>query len=230
MPTETTRLQRGALDVLMLVALAVLCYGGAAVLAPITGVRLTSEVLARLSVSFGFITVAVFAGGGRFGYGRLVLAGLVCGYWGDFWLCFGGWDRFLAGLLTFLAGHLLYALAFRRHGSQLRWAGVAFGVLLVPGALLYAWFFPQIPGALHAWVLLYMVVISLMCALAVGAIRQPGGRLMAFGACAFWVSDGFVGYTHFLDSSWWAFVCTGILYMGAQYTLAASIAVVRRHA
>lgn len=215
-------------DLLLLLLIALACFGAMAVLEALAGLQRPVRIWLRLGASFGFIVVAVSAGGRRSGYGRFILAGLVCGWWGDYWLSYGGWGNFLAGLVAFLVGHVCYATAFYRYGIRVRTAGISFSFLLVFAAILFAWFFPNIPPNLHFWVLLYMLVISGMFALAAGAIGRAGGWAIAGGAGAFWVSDVFVAYIHFFGSTVWAVVCAAMLYLGAQYTLAASIAAVRR--
>ena len=91
------------------------------------------------------------------GYRWLVVGGLLFGLAGDIFLMLPR-DAFLAGLISFLVGHLLYIAAFvQRGGAQITpWL---MGLYLVPPAILLAWLRPHV-GKLLAPVVLYALVLT----------------------------------------------------------------------
>jgi uncharacterized membrane protein YhhN len=215
-------------DILLILILGAACFGAALLIIHLMDVKTPGKFFQRMGMSFAFVTVGVLAGGRRTPYGRLILAGLVFGWWGDYWLSFSGWGRFLIGLVTFLTGHVCYLVAFWRYGSKLRVAGIALGVLVFPIVGLFILLMPGIPPSLYPWVILYMCVISGMLAVAIGAISLPGGRIIAAAALSFWISDVFVAYAHFIHRSIWTSWGVTIFYLSAQFAMAASIAATRR--
>jgi uncharacterized membrane protein YhhN len=123
-------------------------------------------------------------GAGAEGTDRLVLAGLLLGAAGDFFLSRPGQAAFLAGMAAFGLGHLAYAAAFVPLGAGWPDPWAAAAVALVG---LCAWVFlaPR-AGALAAPVRGYIVVILLM---ALAALRLHGMPLTLAGALLFVASD-----------------------------------------
>lgn len=135
---------------------------------------------------------------------------------------------FIAGLASFLVTHVLYIwLMARSHGwlPQRQWV---WPVLLV-GLLMYALLWPHLsePGLALA-VALYMLVISLMAAQALGRAAVAGqtvgvaadkllasnaqrARRVAWGACIFMLSDSLIAISRFLvplpDTALWVLSC-----------------------
>ncbi|TFG38532.1 MAG: lysoplasmalogenase [Syntrophobacterales bacterium] len=94
-------------------------------------------------------------------YYHLLLAGLILCLVGDFFLALPQRGMFLAGLISFLLGHVLYILAFFSV-AELRgliWPGVAV-VLLISGSV-FLWLRPHL-GGMKIPVFFYVVIISLM--------------------------------------------------------------------
>jgi uncharacterized membrane protein YhhN len=132
-------------------------------------------------------------------YQWLIVAGLLCSLAGDVFLMLPR-DRFLAGLSSFFVAHLCYIAAFGFAGGLAPpappWSALPF--LLYGGAMLrLLW---RGLGKLKAWVVLYVLVISLMAWLASARWLAVGGRgsLPAFaGALLFVASDSVLAINRF---------------------------------
>ena len=157
-----------------------------------------SYALLKMTASSGFIATAAVSGCFRSVYGRLVLAGLCFSWCGDLFLLGRGRSYFVAGLVSFLVGHVCYVLAFVRHGSRARAALGWLAALAIPVGVLLTYAWPNVPAALRFPVGSYVLIISIMLALAMGALRRPGGMVIVLGAAAFYLSDVFVARGRFI--------------------------------
>ncbi len=128
---------------------------------------------------------------------RLVLAGLALSLAGDVFLL---WPQqgFLPGLVSFLLAHLAYIAAFcqpvrlaQRPLAYLPYAWIAGAVLWV--------LWPDVPAALRAPVLAYVVCLGAMAAQAAVWWRVEGGRARwaAWGAALFMLSDALLAFNKF---------------------------------
>ncbi len=182
--------------------------------------------------SVGFLVLAVWMGALEPGhtYGPLIFAGLVLSFFGDVFLLAGDQPRFfLAGLGSFLLGHVAYAAAFLALGIAGRPVGVAIAVLVPVAFWVWRWLRPHLPPDMVGPVIAYVVVISVMESLAMGASFavgfEPGsgGIAIALGATLFCVSDLAVARRQFVDpspaSSLWGLP----LYYAGQVGLALSV-------
>lgn len=127
----------------------------------------------------------------------LALAGSLAG---DVFLMLPG-NYFIAGLLSFLLAHLAYIALFRRGAS---WfpsrLGLALPLLL--GAVVYAGLWMNgLPQPLRGPVAIYVLVIALMAAQALGRAttrRTTGPVFVAVGACFFMASDSLLALNKFV--------------------------------
>lgn len=178
----------------------------------------------KMTASTGFLATALAAGALRSRVGAALFAGLVCSWFGDLFLIGSGPNYFLAGLVSFFAGHLCYSVSFLLHRTRATTAAAALAGLLIPGAMLAKWILPNVTHAeLKAPVIAYMCVITLMLALAAGCVWRPGGLWMFAGALLFYFSDIFVARAAFVAPG---FINSAIglpLYFGGQLLLAVSI-------
>lgn len=173
--------------------------------------------------SVGFLWAAWSAGALDTPYGRWIFAGLVLSFWGDVLLIPDARASFLAGLVSFLLGHVAYAGAFALRGLAWPWVGGA-ALLVAPAAwLAWRWLRPHVGGEMRVPVQAYVVVISSMVLLGAGTIGFAMRPTILAGAVAFYVSDlavareRFVSYTHW-NPTW------GLpLYYGAQLLLASTV-------
>jgi uncharacterized membrane protein YhhN len=163
-------------------------------------------------------------------YYQLLLAGLLLCLVGDFFLALPQKVMFLAGLISFLLGHVLYVLAFFSvvSISGLIWPGVAV-VLLVSGSV-FLWLRPHL-GGMKIPVFFYVVIISLMV-VGAWALLIDGGlpvksRIVIFtGALLFYFSDIFVARDRFLKKEFLNRLIGLPLYYAGQFLLAFSVGLI----
>lgn len=150
-----------------------------------------------LVISLFFVHLVSVAPHAFFPY--LIFLGLMAGVTGDILLLSP--KRFLAGLVAFLAGHLLYVAAFACATFSLSW-------FLVPVPFIFTLTFGLVllkrmeEGARKNYrlpLLVYLVVITLMLVAAMNFDRtmSPGLPLFTLGALLFCVSDGVLAWDRF---------------------------------
>ncbi len=156
-------------------------------------------------------------------YKTLILAGLLCSLAGDIALMFPE-KWFTAGLVAFLAAHVLYILAFKPGPGRPLSAGT-----LVPffifGLLMFRILAPSL-GRLKVPVFVYIAAITAMAGLAAGRFIDRGGTrpLFAFaGAVLFLVSDSVLAYDRFAKKLGSAQAIILGTYFPAQLLIALSI-------
>ena len=174
--------------------------------------------------ALAFIWLALLLGGTQSAYGQWLLAGLLLCFAGDVLLMFEAESAFLAGLVAFLCGHLLYAVAF----SQLPTDPVAMGFSAAPAIVLVAlslrWLKPYLQWPMKAAVPLYMLVIASMLVFAGGTWGQAGALAIIAGAWGFAFSDLAVARRQFVSPDRINGLWGTPLYFGSQMLLAASLA------
>ena len=173
----------------------------------------------KMVASTAFIALAYFAGGLSTPYGRIILLALFFSWWGDFFLMWG--STFLYGLIAFFIGHVCYAIAFLYYGQQWSWtAGGALGVLflVIP---IFMWLNPHlVDDPMRIPVYAYMVVITLMVVLSVGAVGKGAVPWVAAAALLFYFSDIFVARARFVEPDEINRVIGLPLYYGGQVLFA----------
>jgi len=129
-------------------------------------------------------------------YRFLISLGLLFSLAGDVFLMLPK-DRFVAGLVSFLAAHLLYVAAFRFGGVGFTWAP-ALLYALYAAALLHV-LLPRV-GRLKVPVLVYALALTAMAWIAAerAIAGHPGGWLTAVGAALFVVSDSALAINRFV--------------------------------
>lgn len=131
---------------------------------------------------------------------RLLLAGgLLFSLAGDVFLMLPE-ERFLAGLGSFLAAHVLYAAAFLgTEGAAARLAP-ALGAYLLVAALLVRWLWAGVPPRLRGPVAVYAAALSTMAASALARALTTGGSgawAAETGALVFVASDALLAADRF---------------------------------
>ena len=188
------------------------------------GSRLGVWVFKPLAAT-AFIAAALAAGALDSGYGMLVLAGLCLCWLGDVLLIPNGSEpSFLAGIGSFLLGHVLYGVAFLSLGLDV--VGLAVGALVAlgGGAWVLRWLRPHLEGVFRVAVPAYVVVIGAMLALAIGAAWAGASLAVAVGAAAFAASDIAVARDRMVQASF-ANGAWGLpLYFAAQLVIASTVA------
>ncbi|MFZ5817772.1 MAG: lysoplasmalogenase [Bacillota bacterium] len=154
-------------------------------------------------------------------YGWWVLAGLLLSVAGDIFLVLPS-DRFILGLLSFFAAHILYIAAFQAAGPVAGSTGPVALALAAVGLLYFRLLKPGVAErggkGLLLPVFLYMTVISVMVWRAFGT----GQPLLIAGALLFYLSDAILAYARFLRPHRLADLGVMSTYFAAQYLLALS--------
>lgn len=128
---------------------------------------------------------------------RWVLAGLWLSLAGDVALLWPD-KGFLPGLVSFLAAHLAYLVAFTRRQRLAAWWPAFAAYALVAGSILWG-LWPGLPGALRVPVLAYVLCLAAMAAQAAVLWRrgEPRGRVLALGGALFVASDALLATNRF---------------------------------
>jgi uncharacterized membrane protein YhhN len=185
------------------------------------------QILTKPFLSALFIAAALAGPHADQTYFILVLAGLILCLVGDVFLIFFlSKNLFLAGLISFLAGHLLYTISFfsRAWPGRLAWMVTAL-CLAVSGAV-FGWLRPHL-GRMLIPVIAYMAIITVMV---IGAASLAGdgtagltGRVFALtGALLFYGSDIFVARQRFVTRAFVNRLVGLPLYYTAQFMIAFS--------
>jgi uncharacterized membrane protein YhhN len=166
------------------------------------------------------------------GYYNFLLAGLIFCLLGDIFLALPQKGMFLAGLVVFLAGHLLYAVGFFRVTEIEKLTGTGTLVIAAVGGLVYFRLRTYL-GQMKIPVIFYMIVISVMLTGAwsvFGDYNLAGpGRIMVFaGAFLFYLSDLFVARNRFVKKDFFNRLTGLPLYYAGQFLLAFSVGFLER--
>ena len=154
--------------------------------------------LAKPLASAAFVVLALQLGGRDTGYGLWVLAGLLACWIGDVLLIPKHRLAFKIGIVAFLLGHVLYSIAFLGHGVAFAWAFVAAVPLGTMAWTLGRLILIRVHRGLRKPVSAYILVISGMLALGIGAWARSGDPVFVLAPSAFYVSDLAVARNRFL--------------------------------
>ena len=181
--------------------------------------------ISKPTASAGFVVAAIGFGGLDSLYGRIIFAGLVLGAIGDVCLLGRGRGAFLAGLVAFLLGHVAYVIAFFGLGVSAPHAFIAAVAMAAVMAFVGNWVFPHAPG-MRGPIGIYMLVIGVMCAAAIGAKGAGAPWMVPTGAVMFTASDIAVVRDRFVKPGFVNRLWGLPVYYAAQLILAWSIAAV----
>lgn len=187
------------------------------------GLLLTKPFLSAL-----FVATALTGPQADPGYFRWILAGLLLCMAGDFFLIFFSSKKlFLAGLVSFLAGHVLYTIAFFSLAGSGRGEWIVIALVLAVSVVVFAWLRPHL-GKMLVPVLAYIAIITAMvigaASLADTETVSFSGRALAFsGALLFYVSDIFVARQRFVTRNFFNRAVGLPLYFTAQFLISFSI-------
>jgi uncharacterized membrane protein YhhN len=213
------------IDIVILTAAAVL-LGGLLYFEKRESMR--GRILTKPLLSALFVAIALTGSRTDPLYFGLMLAGLLFCMAGDVCLIFSSSPKlFLAGLVSFLTGHVLYAAAFflTSRPGMLTWIAGLYA-LAVSGAI-FAWLRPHL-GKMLIPVVAYVVVITVMVIGASSILGERSadlsGRMLVFsGAILSYVSDIFVARQQFVISQYVNRLVGLPLYYAAQFMIAFSI-------
>ena len=162
------------------------------------GIPLVSA-LSKTAASTFFIATAIACGAWRSTFGKAMLAGLVLSWFGDVFLLGRSDALFLAGLSSFLLGHVAYCVAFAIHGLNPRWSIVTAVALAPIVVVVLRWLLPHVEGAMTGPVIAYIAVITTMVLLAWGTRGNGGHITIVIGALMFFFSDIAVARNRFVE-------------------------------
>ena len=204
---------------LLIAALAIACV--LLVLFQLTGIG-TGVIASKLIASTLFVAIALRSGALQSTYGRIILVALIFSWSGDVFLLGTTQEYFLAGLASFLLGHVAYVVAFSVRGLNARWSASAFLPVAVISILVSLWLAPHLPDSMVIPVRAYTFVISLMVVTAFGAKGAGGPLLIPLGATLFYFSDLSVAAGQFLEPGFPNYVWGLPFYYTGQLLLALS--------
>lgn len=175
--------------------------------------------LPKMVAASAFVAVAFAVGALDTAFGRIMVVGLILSWLGDLFLSYNGRGPFVAGLLSFLAAHVSYVVAFadRGFGEQFFIPLLAMLVVAIPIA---RWLLPTVPKELKVPVIAYMVVITTMVAAAVSTNATDADWRILAGAIAFYLSDLGVARDRFARPGLINRLAGLPLYFGGQLLLA----------
>ncbi|MFT4767519.1 MAG: putative membrane protein YhhN [Glaciecola sp.] len=181
------------------------------------------EWLFKPLASLCFVALALQAGALESTYGLLLLSGLILCLFGDVLLIPANDNTFIAGLSSFLLGHLLFALAF----LQLPPKQSAMLISLLPvaalGIISLRWLWPHLPPNMKAPVCAYVAVICAMLIAASSSWGTGPGAWIILGAWGFAISDLSVARNQFFSPRFSNRLWGIPLYFGSQLLLAWSV-------
>jgi len=202
-------------ELMTTVGLAVLLYGE---WKDRPGLRAAGKPFASL----GFIVAAIGFGALESRYGKIVLAGLILGAIGDVCLLGSAKQYFIAGLVSFLLGHVAYVIAFAGLPISTPAALVAAAVMAAFMVVIGRWVFPHAPD-MRVPIGVYMLVIAAMCVVAIGAGAAGAPWMIPVGALMFTASDIAVVRDRFVSQGFVNRLWGLPLYYAAQLVIAWSI-------
>jgi len=177
------------------------------------GARLARAV-GKVGASLAFVALALALGVDT-PFDRGVLAGLALSVVGDALLLSSARPAFMAGLVAFLAAHVVYAATFALVGHAAAWPALPLGLALVA---VLRWLWPHL-GGMKGPVVAYCLVISAMLWLAVGV----GQIEVTLGAVLFYLSDLTVARDRFVAPAFVNRLVGLPLYYGAQVLFALAV-------
>ncbi|MFC1545092.1 lysoplasmalogenase [Gemmatimonadota bacterium] len=161
---------------------------------------LSGRIILKSLASLGFVGTALASGATGSPYGLLILAGLFLSLTGDLFLISRARPLFMAGLVSFLLGHVSYSAAFIVRGQALMPVLEGLALLIPIGIKVFYWLRSRAPEEMINPILAYIVVITSMVALAIGAVVAGAPWLLIPGAAAFYCSDLAVARDRFVSA------------------------------
>lgn len=185
--------------------------------------RARFEWLVKPAAALTFIVAAWAHGALGSTWGTVMFVGFVLAAGGDVLLIPKDRRIFLAGLISFLLGHVGYAVAFAVRGLDWLWVGVAAAILLGVAAPILRWLWPHVEKPMRGPVAAYVAVITAMVALAAGTYGAHGDLWILVGAFGFYLSDLAVARERFVQKAFLNRAWGLPLYFGSQLLLATTV-------
>ena len=160
-------------------------------------------------------------------YFHFILTGLLLCLGGDIFLALPRDKMFRLGLVTFLIGHVFYAIGFFSAADLSMWTWVGTPIFLGLSGYVYFRIRPHL-GAMNVPVLVYIIVITIMLSGAWSVLGESnlagiGGVTVFLGASCFYISDLFVARDRFIKKKPINRFIGLPLYYSGQFLLAFSV-------
>jgi len=182
------------------------------------------SVLGKLVAASAYIAAALSLGAAGSEYGRLLLLGMAFCWLGDLLLISKTRQNlFLAGLVSFLLGHLVYIGAFAVRGISFPVLAGAAVVMAVFAWRVLSWLNPVVDQRMQRPVQIYVIAISIMMAMAAATFSAHGGLALLLGGLLFVISDLAVARNRFVAPGFVNRAWGMPTYFTAQLLLAASV-------
>jgi uncharacterized membrane protein YhhN len=188
------------------------------------GILLTKPVVSLLFVATALVQHPLCPG-----YFFSILIALILSLIGDVCLIFmDSRKMFLAGLLSFLLGHVAYVVAFYPFVRPGAVTWIVLCIFSAVGIIVFRWLRPNL-GTMKIPVAAYILIITTMVVCAVTLLANSGlsttGRYMVLiGALSFYTSDILVARNQFVIDAYINRLIGLPLYYFAQFLFAISIA------
>ena len=183
--------------------------------------------LGKLVAASAYIAAALSLGAVGTEYGRVLLVGMAFCALGDLLLVSKNRQNlFLAGLVSFLLGHLVYIGAFTVRGISFPALAGAAVVMAVFAWRVLSWLNPVVDHRMRRPVQFYVVAISSMMAMAAATFSAHGGLALLLGGLLFVISDLAVARNRFVAPGFVNRAWGLPTYFTAQLLLAASVAAI----
>ena len=158
-------------------------------------------------------------------YRRSIVVGLCFGLLGDVLLMLHGEAAFMAGLGSFLVGHIAYLHAYRQRAPlfSAAWPFVLYALL---AGVVLAWLWSFLPVDLRVPVVVYVALLATMAAQAAVVWwrrRDAASASAALGGACFLASDAVLAIDRFAIPFAAASALLLILYWAAQTLIALSV-------
>lgn len=153
----------------------------------------------KLMAATAYLMVAIALGALFADWGRLLLIGMLMCWGGD--LCLISRDRrgwFLAGLLLFLLGHVLYAAAFAIRGFAVVEVWPLVAMMLLFALFVDRWLRPGLDERMLWPVRAYLLAITVMWIMAIASHVHEANGALVVGATLFVLSDLTVARNRFI--------------------------------
>ena len=176
--------------------------------------------------STAFILLAYSVGALDSTYGTWILLGLALSWLGDILLIPKDSKRsFIFGIISFLLGHVAYAVGFWSLGLNLPAFFISIVGAVIASWFIYRWLSASLEGPFKAVVPVYIGVIMVMVVTAISAAAHVAAVSLIAGAVLFAVSDIFVARERFVTSGIINRLAGLPMYYIAQLILAFSVVV-----
>jgi len=178
-------------------------------------------------LSFLFVLSALMQTHNNIVYFYIILSGLILCLIGDICLIFFFNKKiFTAGLAAFLAGHIMYIIAFFKFGKTGMLMFAAGAVCILVSTIIFILLKSQL-GSMIGPVSVYIIIITVMTASASafwnnGSHNTAGRNIVLIGALLFYISDIFVARHRFVRKEFLNRALGLPMYYTAQFMIAFS--------